>query len=254
MNLEKVGGIGFAALVKPLPGRRRFGVPVGGPFDREAAMIANGMVGRAPDSAVWEVAGEAEFVVSASGSVALVYGVEEVRVLSVREGDRITVQGRLGVARCYVAFGRGARHGSFRLAPQEERPIRLLAGPQASRVPRIDLALRVAPQSDRTGIRMTPRLSPHSIELPSEPACFGAVQLTPGGEVLIVGPDGPTLGGYPKPAVVIDADLDRLSRFLPGEMVEFEYVDLETARTARCERLARLGEFLRLQAALMPTF
>ena len=57
---------------------------------------------------------------------------------------------------------------------------------------------------------------PHGFSLASEPAIPGAIQIPPSGGPIVLGPDGPTIGGYPKVAVVIDADLDRLGRAGPG--------------------------------------
>ena len=45
-------------------------------------------------------------------------------------------------------------------------------------------------------------------------------------------PDGPTVGGYPKLAVVIQADLGELPQCQPGRAVRFLEVSLEEARAA----------------------
>ena len=70
----------------------------------------------------------------------------------------------------------------------------------------------VSPQSDRVGLRLidshahgtvpAANIRPGSSSLPSEPTLRGAVQVSPSGELLIIGPDGPTTGGYPVVAVV----------------------------------------------------
>src|SRR5262249_43122301 len=64
-----------------------------------------------------------------------------------------------------------------------------------------------------------------------------------------LGPDGPTIGGYPKIAVVVDADLDRLGQLRPGDLISFEQVDLVTARALRTAyetRIERMTNLLRL--------
>src|SRR5438128_7443018 len=68
-----------------------------------------------------------------------------------------------------------------------------------------------------------------SRELVSEPVCPGAVQVTRDGQCIVLGVDGQTIGGYPKIAQVITADLDRLGRLRPGEAVCFRTVTLEEA-------------------------
>jgi allophanate hydrolase subunit 2 len=64
-----------------------------------------------------------------------------------------------------------------------------------------------------------------------------------------LGPDGPTIGGYPKIAVVIDADLDRVGQLRPSDAVRFKAVEVETAlevRRQRAERIERATAMLRL--------
>lgn len=103
-------------------------------------------------------------------------------------------------------------------------PIRVIPVPHSG-VPYSALAaLVVSNNSDRTGIRLD-GLCPMGLpELPSEPACVGAIQLTPSGQLIVIGPDGPTIGGYPKIAVVCSADLDRLAQLRPGQPVSFEWI------------------------------
>jgi 5-oxoprolinase (ATP-hydrolysing) subunit C len=111
---------------------------------------------------------------------------------------------------------------------------RLIAGP-----------CRVSLRSNRVGIRLEGGDPVAGRELPSEPSCPGAVQLAPSGEWLLHGPDGPTIGGYPKIAVVCQADLDRLAQLRPGAEVSFELVELDEARALAVERFERLEAALR---------
>jgi allophanate hydrolase subunit 2 len=103
--------------------------------------------------------------------------------------------------------------------------------------------LRVGLRSDRVGVRLEGLQGMELPELASEPAVPGAVQATPGGELVVLGPDGPTLGGYPKPAVVVTADLSRIGQLRPGDEVEFSWVEADQALDLlreQSERLARL--------------
>ena len=45
----------------------------------------------------------------------------------------------------------------------------------------------------------------------------GAVQVVNDGQCIVLGVDGQTIGGYPKVAHVIAADLDRLGQLRPGQ-------------------------------------
>lgn len=60
----------------------------------------------------------------------------------------------------------------------------------------------------------------------------GSVQFPPGGELVVLGPDHATVGGYGVPAVVISADLHHLAHLAPGDVVQFEVVELGDAVAA----------------------
>lgn len=91
---------------------------------------------------------------------------------------------------------------------------------------------QLAPASDRMGYRLVgPSIHPRGkATLPSEAACPGAVQIPDGGQPIVLMPDGPTVGGYPKIAVVIQADLRLLAQCLPDRGIRFKEVSLEAAR------------------------
>jgi len=56
------------------------------------------------------------------------------------------------------------------------------------------------------------------------------VQLPPAGHPVILMPDGPTVGGYPRVAVVISIDRGRLAMTPPGRTVRFAEVGIEEAQ------------------------
>ncbi|HRK22028.1 MAG TPA: biotin-dependent carboxyltransferase family protein [Fimbriimonadaceae bacterium] len=151
------------------------------------------------------------------------------------------------------------REGLVRLAAPpsslDRGPVRLLPGPQATIDDLQALShgvFQVGLNSNRVGIRLQGGDFAPRGELTSEPSVFGAVQLAPSGELLVHGPDGPTIGGYPKVAVVAMADLDRLGQLRPGMEVRFEMIDPHRAqelRTAREERLATTFRDLKLSLA-----
>jgi biotin-dependent carboxylase-like uncharacterized protein len=79
----------------------------------------------------------------------------------------------------------------------------------------------VSPLSNRIGIRLTTSSLTVSVagELPSIPLIRGAVQLTPGGELVVMVADHPTTGGYPVIGVVDSKDVDGLVQLPPGKSV-----------------------------------
>jgi urea carboxylase len=60
---------------------------------------------------------------------------------------------------------------------------------------------------------------------------IGAVDFT-GDMPIILGPDGPSLGGFVCPFVVIQADLWKVGQLAPGDTIHFEVVDDAVARQA----------------------
>lgn len=109
----------------------------------------------------------------------------------------------------------------------------------------------VTPASNRMGLRLRGEpLERRPGELVSEAVAPGAVQVTNDGMPVVLGVDGQTIGGYPKVAHVVRADLDSLAQLRPGERVRFVSVSLEVAEAAAQERAAGVQRWLgRLRAA-----
>jgi antagonist of KipI len=136
----------------------------------------------------------------------------------------------------------------------EPGTFRALPGRQAGWFAREDFYGRtyaVAPESDRMGLRLRGEpLTPPEGEIVSEPVCPGTVQVTREGQCIVLGVDGQTIGGYPKVAQVIAADLDKLARLRPGEEVRFRAVRLDEAERLDRARRAELDAWLtRLRTA-----
>jgi antagonist of KipI len=104
---------------------------------------------------------------------------------------------------------------------------------------------KVTPASNRMGLRLAgiPLTVPER-ELLSEPVCPGVVQVTRDGQCIILGVDGQTIGGYPKVAQVIRADLDVVGQLRPGDEVFFKDVSLEEAERLDREKEAELAAWV----------
>jgi urea carboxylase len=105
--------------------------------------------------------------------------------------------------------------------------------------------------SSRTGVRLLgpkPRWARadggeaglHPSNLHDNAYAVGAVDFT-GDMPVILGPDGPSLGGFVCPATVIAADRWCLGQLRPGDRVRFEPVSQETARALADAREAMLA-------------
>ena len=104
-----------------------------------------------------------------------------------------------------------------------------------------DTAWEVHFNSSRTGVRL---IGPkpewvradggeaglHPSNIHDNPYAIGAVDFT-GDMPVILGPDGPSLGGFVCPVTVIEADLWQLGQLKAGDKVRFVPVDISTARS-----------------------
>jgi KipI family sensor histidine kinase inhibitor len=118
--------------------------------------------------------------------------------------------------------------------------LRALPGPQLDHFPAPErffaAEYTLSPQSDRRGLRLKgPPLSPLRADIPPEGTAPGAVQVPGDGLPIVLGPDRPVTGGYPKIATVISADLPLLAQARPGARIRFLQVDLAEALRAREE-------------------
>lgn len=127
------------------------------------------------------------------------------------------------------------------LLPARPVTLRVLDGAQAenfgdsARTLFLESAWRVSPASDRCGIRLEGPALPAAAggELLSEGVLPGAVQVPAGGAPILLGPDGPVTGGYPKIAQVIAVDVPHLAHLAPGDTVLFSRVSLDEALRLR---------------------
>ena len=69
-------------------------------------------------------------------------------------------------------------------------------------------------------------------DIPSEPACAGAMQLPPQGHPIVLMADFPTIGGYPVIGVVPSFALGRLAQRAPGSPVRFTAITIDEALAA----------------------
>jgi allophanate hydrolase subunit 2 len=137
--------------------------------------------------------------------------------------------------------------------------LRVVAGPHAElfapdALARLaECAFVVHDSSNRVGIRLladggTTVPVPHTERggrLDSHGVVTGVVQVPPGGQPVVLGPDHATLGGYPVLAVVAAADHGPLGQCAPGTHVRLVPVDLGAAETAwRAQRRSLDGAVL----------
>jgi biotin-dependent carboxylase-like uncharacterized protein len=138
-------------------------------------------------------------------------------------------------------------------APGELTPTYTAAVVHVTRGPQADLFddtaweaflaadFRIASASDRTGYRLEGAVISNSVPaLPSEAGCQGAVQVPGDGKPIVLMADAPTVGGYPKIAVLSEADLPVMAQQQPGDTVRFELYTIEQSQRAARRRASDL--------------
>jgi KipI family sensor histidine kinase inhibitor len=159
------------------------------------------------------------------------------------EGRALRAGDRLGARSAARAASPGKR---WRQRPAgdphaSETEIRVVLGPQADYFSKAGLETLAAaiytvePSSDRMGYRLAgPALAPAGEkDFISDGMMLGGIQVPASGLPIVMLADRATMGGYPKIATVIGADLPRLAQLLPGDRLRFRPVSVEEARAAR---------------------
>jgi antagonist of KipI len=180
--------------------------------------------------------GAKPFLSSASTHLLSGLGGHEGRAL--RKGDVL----RIGPATASFRKRSLARNALQRLSPR--KILRATPGPQSDSFPRESQRLfyksvfRVAEDSNRMGLRLEGPSIAHesSGEMLTEGVSIGAVQITAGGQPIILFVEQQTTGGYAKIANVISADVHSLGQLRPRDDVRFEQVDWDTARALLLEQ------------------
>lgn len=239
-------------------GLRGQGVPHGGAYDANARLLANALVGSSSGSeAAIEIAfgqlvmrssgpamlgvigasvqvegqglrweGSGRVYLPTAGEYIFRLGAKSVRAYIAAEGGFVAQRSSAMSARGKVRSRIGeSLHFSY-LEPRKSSPIRIVAldgsVEVASAVAR--QTWEVERQSSRMGIRFTGDVTGQPDLDRSAPSCFGLIQLTPTGMLLIHGPDGPVTGGYARVGYVSECDLPRLAYLGPGDRQKFTLI------------------------------
>jgi KipI family sensor histidine kinase inhibitor len=218
------------------------GLSPGGPFDEEAAAIANAAVGNPPDAPLLEcvLVGpklhplkncraafcDADLNVRETVDVGRIHGmrgylaiegaIDEMR-LRYAEAPAVIRMGDTLFSPLIRPSGTLSPHAGRR---DSMRTVRIMRGPHDA--PPLPEEWEVTPQLNRVGIRLRP-LQTIDVKLPTDlPSCgaqFGTLQWHADGSVLALGPDHPVTGGYLQPATVITEERWKLAQLAPGDRI-----------------------------------
>ena len=173
---------------------------------------------------------------------------------ALQQGDRIP---------CARLAQRDFRERRGEAFAHADGPIRVLLGPQAGHFTNdaiatfLDTPYTTTAEQDRMGLRLAgsalTHASPAAADIVSDGVTPGAIQVPANGLPIILLADCQTVGGYPKIATVISADLARLAHQPAGSTIRFQAVDLAGARQALAELRQRWTDWARgLQSFLPP--
>ncbi|HNW47506.1 MAG TPA: hypothetical protein PLU70_07045 [Thermotogota bacterium] len=273
----------------PRYGRERFGIGPGGPMDTRALRFNQLLLGNREDDRALEMAGPLpSFCFEEAVSVAITGNPVKIfldghplamrRSFNVRPGSALTFERIEAGGWTYlgVAGGiEGIANGEVQLkAPRlndwsaflpeslycersKDEPIRVVAGPEwdwfdtRARRRFFEQSYRVD-STDRLGCRLKgePVYTRKPKELISSPVSAGVVQITGGGQPVVLMAGRPTIGGYPRIAFLAPTDLSRLAQTAEGQAVRFREITItEAERTYReeTEWMARLERVLENQ-------
>lgn len=128
--------------------------------------------------------------------------------------------------------------------------LRVVMGPQEHRFTAAGLTafrdgvFTASTKADRMGVRLSgPEVElSHGADMLSEGIAPGSIQVPGDGQPIALLTPRQTVGGYPKIATVISADLDRLAQVRPGNTVRFIAIDGAEARSIALAYHASLGD------------
>ena len=144
-------------------------------------------------------------------------------------------------------------------------PIRVMPGPQHDHfLPEAITAFeaeewQATAEQDRMGLRLSGAVLAHAsaaaADIVSDAVTPGAIQVPANGRPIVLLADSQTVGGYPKIATVISADLPRLAHLRPGARLRFQLVTGAEARQAlQAQRQAWMQWLASRESFLPPGF
>jgi biotin-dependent carboxylase-like uncharacterized protein len=110
----------------------------------------------------------------------------------------------------------------------------------------------IGTNADRTGMRLEgPRLE-HGRNFTSDGIAPGSIQVPGNGQPIVLLADRQTVGGYPKIATVISADLPALGRMPIGAKIRFASATIDEAAAARRKLIAEIEGLAQKIVAIGP--
>ena len=144
----------------------------------------------------------------------------------------------------------------------EAGPVRVILGPQHHHFLPESIASfqheewEATVEQDRMGLRLRGKALMHThataADIVSDAVTPGAIQVPANGQPIVLLADSQTVGGYPKIATVIQADLPKLAHLKPGSRMRFQSVTNAQARQALQAQRAAWMQWMTARESFLP--
>jgi len=121
--------------------------------------------------------------------------------------------------------------------------IRIVKGPQfdyfsSNEVKKlVEETYKVSEKSDRMGLRLIGiEIETDKEDMISDGIPLGSIQITRGGQPIIMAADRQPTGGYPKIGKIMSSDIYHIGQLAPGDKIKLEWISLEESRKIYIEK------------------
>lgn len=136
---------------------------------------------------------------------------------------------------------------NLRYKKNEVVKIRIVKGPQFNyftddEIKKLDKeTYTVSEKSDRMGLRLIGHeINTDKKDMISDGIPLGSIQITRGGQPIIMAADRQPTGGYPKIAKIIECDICHIGQLSPGDKIKLEWVSIEDSKKLYFEKTKQL--------------
>jgi len=134
-------------------------------------------------------------------------------------------------------FFKITKDNPLRFRKNETQSIRIVQGPQYSYFDKEEInkivkdPYKISDKSDRMGLRLIGKeIVTESKDMISDGIPLGSIQITRGGQPIIMAADRQPTGGYPKIAKIILSDIHHLGQLAPSDKIKFKWVDIDQSK------------------------
>lgn len=103
----------------------------------------------------------------------------------------------------------------------------------------------ISEKSDRMGLRLLGyEINTDKEDMISDGIPLGSIQITRGGQPIIMAADRQPTGGYPKIAKIINCDVYHIGQLSPGDKIKLEWVSIEDSKRIYLEKKKQINNLV----------